>query len=271
MHRWIFRICPPGASVASIPLVFLSLAIVAIFQLPAHVFMQSGYLMAGVAANELVAIAGVPLALIRWLRFDASRLVAVGRPTLPLAVAVIVLTLGAAILMDCGMAASELLIPKTQRVAPIYDKLMAVSGGFDVVLKFIVLCILPAVCEEIYFRGFCQRSIAARWGGRRALLITAAMFALLHGHPYYLHLYFLLGLYLGAIAIATNSLWAAILCHFLNNSWTFIYHLVEVPSLKVGGAIFVLCLFVGALLATMGAFVLLRERKLARRRVELSI
>lgn len=223
-RRWLQTLFPVGSPVASVPLIFLTIALVILFQLPAHFLLQAGWLSAGIVANELIAVAGVPLFLIWILHFDARRLLPFPRPRAATAIAVVVLTLGAAILIDYGTAATEHVIPASDQIGAWYDKLMATAGSGDVLLKLVALCIVPAVCEEIYFRGFCQTSLAALWGRLPALLIAALLFAVLHGKLPYIHLYFLLGLLLGWVYAATGSLWMSILCHFLNNAWTFLTH-----------------------------------------------
>lgn len=224
MNRWLKIIFPPGEMVASVPLVFLSISLIALFQFPAQLLMKAGYVLSGIVFNEVVAIAGVPLALIAILRFDARRLLPFKSPALAVFLSVVVMTFGADIIIDYLTAASGHFFPLPDNVKDTYEKLMAVSGTGDIVWKLLILCALPSVCEEIFFRGFCQTSLSARWGDKIAIVVSALIFALLHGNPWYLHLYFILGLVIGWIFHETGSLWAAILCHFLNNAWTFLNH-----------------------------------------------
>lgn len=250
-RRFLHNIFPPNSPVASVSLVFFSVVIVAIFQLPARYFINLGHLEVGVAINEIIAVAGVPLLLITLLRFDIHRLLPMGRPSASIVAAAVILTIGSDVAIDYLMVTSEHFIAPENRVDLLYERLLAVHGVRDILIKATILCILPALCEEIYFRGFCQSSLEARFGKWPALLITSLLFALLHGNPYYMHLYFCLGILLGWIYTVTGSLRVAIVAHFLNNSWTFISHLsgMKLPlgdfpnsidiSIFIGGIVFV--------------------------------
>lgn len=224
LKQWVRNLFPVGAPAAPFPLIALSVAMIVVFQIPAHFILQAGWLTAGLLANEIIAVAGVPLLIILALRFDARRLLPFRRPAASAATLVILLTFAAAVLIDYGIAATERFIPPADRIGPWYDRLMATAGAGDVFLKLFALCIVPAVCEEVYFRGFCQTSLQLRWGRTPAILVAASLFALLHGKLPYAHLYFLLGLLLGWIYAETGTLWLSILAHFLNNAWTFSTH-----------------------------------------------
>ena len=217
-------IAPPGAAVASVPLLFVALVLIAVVQIPAHLAMTAGHLSAGVAMNELLAIAGVPLVLIWRLRLDGRLLLPHARPGVKLVAAVVIATAGAVVVIDYATVVSELVIPVPDRVEQGYRTLMASQGAAGVALKIIVLCLLPAVCEEIFFRGFCLVSLARRFGAPAGIAGSALLFAALHANVWYLHLYFLLGILLGVIFWRSGTLWAPILAHFINNAWTYLNH-----------------------------------------------
>jgi membrane protease YdiL (CAAX protease family) len=222
MSAFARAVFPRGADVASPALVFFTSSVIVVAQLPANLLLRSGRISAGVLVNELIAVAGIPLLLIWWQRFDPEKLLPFRRLSPTLTALLIIFMMGAAFAMDYATAASELVLPLPREIKDILESLMAVSSQREVVWKFFVLCVVPGVCEEIFFRGFLQASLAERWGTRRALIASATMFALLHGNPYYVHLYFLLGLIFGGAFAVTGSLWASILCHVVNNGWTFL-------------------------------------------------
>lgn len=93
---------------------------------------------------------------------------------------------------------------------------MDLPGG----IYWVVACLalLPALGEELLFRGIIQRSIHARTGHAGiSIAITALIFALFHFDPYGLIAIFAAGVLLGWIYQLTGSLWMSILAHFLNN------------------------------------------------------
>jgi membrane protease YdiL (CAAX protease family) len=227
LARNIFR----RGEVASAPLVFLSIPFVALLQYPAHLLNNAGYLSAGILANEIVAVLGVPLIIIVALHLNTRRLIPFGKISAGHVVAFLVFMIGAVVMIDYLTALSELVFPLPEEIREQLDKVMYTPDARTFILKIFVLCLIPAVCEEIYFRGFFQTSIRARWGVGWAIVITSIVFAAMHGNVYYFHLYFLLGLIFGWAYEVSGTLWASIACHILNNCWTFINHVrgFEIP------------------------------------------
>lgn len=85
-------------------------------------------------------------------------------------------------------------------------------------LNLVLVAILPAICEEFFFRGALMRFLMMVLRSRHlAIALTALIFSVLHGEFYGILPRFILGLFLGYIAYYTGSLWPAIGAHFLNN------------------------------------------------------
>jgi sodium transport system permease protein len=80
------------------------------------------------------------------------------------------------------------------------------------------LALVPAVCEELAFRGFVLsgfRRLGHRW---RAIVTSAVFFGLLHGVLQQSILACLLGIVLGYLAVQTGSILPGILFHSLYNT-----------------------------------------------------
>lgn len=95
-----------------------------------------------------------------------------------------------------------------------------VSGNGNVALftNLILVALLPAICEEFLFRGALMRFVQFCFHKKHlAVWITAAVFSMVHGEFYGFIPRFVLGLFLGYIALYTNSIWPAVAAHFLNN------------------------------------------------------
>jgi len=74
------------------------------------------------------------------------------------------------------------------------------------------------LAEEALFRGYGIARIRELGGERRALLFTAAAFAVAHMHWIKLPGTFALGLLAGWLVLRTGSLWPALLAHFTVNA-----------------------------------------------------
>ena len=84
-----------------------------------------------------------------------------------------------------------------------------------------VFALLPALCEELAFRGFILSGLEYRRQTRSAILISALMFGFLHVLLSLFQQLFnatLLGIVLGLLAVRSRSLLPGILFHFLNNA-----------------------------------------------------
>lgn len=78
-------------------------------------------------------------------------------------------------------------------------------------------CVLPALTEEIAFRGLMQRWLLNAVKPSSALLLTAALFTIMHFSILSAPYLFLVGLLLGWVAYKTGSLYPSMLLHFLHN------------------------------------------------------
>lgn len=85
-------------------------------------------------------------------------------------------------------------------------------------LNIIVIGIVPAVGEEMAFRGILQ-PLFTRWIKRKhlAVIITAILFSAMHLQFYGFFPRLFLGIVLGYMFLWSKSLWFPILAHFVNN------------------------------------------------------
>ncbi len=83
------------------------------------------------------------------------------------------------------------------------------------------LAAIPAICEELLFRGFVLSAWESR-GTRFAIGVTAALFALLHSNLYGIPAYLLVGAVAGFLAFALDSLYAAMVYHTVYNTFCLV-------------------------------------------------
>lgn len=86
------------------------------------------------------------------------------------------------------------------------------------VLALLALGVAPGFGEELLFRGLVQRALVDWLGALPGVLLAAFLFGLAHFDPVHSSLAFLLGLYLGGVALLAGSIRIAILCHVVNNT-----------------------------------------------------
>ena len=82
----------------------------------------------------------------------------------------------------------------------------------------LLFAFIPAICEELAFRGFVFGGLVRGNGKFRAVLVTAVMFGISHGVVQQSIAATFMGLLLGWVALRTGSVLPCILIHFTNNA-----------------------------------------------------
>lgn len=83
--------------------------------------------------------------------------------------------------------------------------------------QFWVVCIVPAVVEELVFRGYVQTTLVARMGIQRGIWATAIIFAFVHLGMLRIPFDLLVSYIMGYLVIRYRSVWPAVVFHFTNN------------------------------------------------------
>jgi membrane protease YdiL (CAAX protease family)/Tfp pilus assembly protein PilF len=107
--------------------------------------------------------------------------------------------------------------PSPRLMDQIYEELAKQSW----LLILMAGCLLPGLGEEMLFRGFLGRGLLARFGPALGILLTSALFGLLHLDPVRICGAAILGVGLHLVYLATRSFWAPVLLHALNNALAF--------------------------------------------------
>jgi uncharacterized protein len=104
-----------------------------------------------------------------------------------------------------------------EMVEKTYGNLLRADSVFEMAFVFFIVAIIPAVSEEVMFRGYVQKSFELKMTPFRAIMITAIFFGLYHFNPYGIVPLILLGVFFGYAAYKTNSIIVPMVLHFLNN------------------------------------------------------
>ena len=95
------------------------------------------------------------------------------------------------------------------------------GGGMELFLQFVSLCLVPAVTEELFFRGALQGLLRPS-GSAAAIFGTALLFGLLHLDLAQGLTAFICAVFLGWLAERSGSILPGMLLHFINNSLAFL-------------------------------------------------
>lgn len=179
------------------------------------------------AALLLGLFAGLPLVFVRRARYRAAK--AFSLLTFPPSALLGALLLGLSawtivyelLIMGSGLSGWSRLL-ENPNIRAMLERLTRESS---LPLQLVCLALVPAVAEELYFRGFLLTSLLARsrsgnW--RSPLLISSVLFAAAHLIPDLSVERFpgtlLLGLLLGLVRLRTGSVFPGMLLHAVNNA-----------------------------------------------------
>lgn len=159
---------------------------------------------------------------------------------------------------------------------PIPNPLPDINNFNELLSGIIVIAVSPAICEEVMARGVIMRGYE-RFGKKTALVVSALLFSLMHRNIQSLVSIFIIGLILGYVVYRTNSIFAGMIVHFINNSFAVIATFfvkkfqemmgvpmqelenVKVPAMNLPGLIIAVVVIIFFTAALVGWIVLLRH------------
>jgi membrane protease YdiL (CAAX protease family) len=104
-------------------------------------------------------------------------------------------------------------------------KFLKVSGPVPLLINIFVIALIPAIGEELLFRGIVQPLASKGFRSIHAgVILTAFLFGILHFQFLSFLPRFVLGILLGYIYLYTASLWMPILAHFVNNGLAVVFY-----------------------------------------------
>lgn len=114
--------------------------------------------------------------------------------------------------LERQMKASE------DQAAQLTEKFLVIHSPLQFIFAMIMIAVLPALGEELLFRGILQR-IFSEWSRNKhtGIWATAILFSAMHMQFYGFVPRMLLGVLLGYLFLWSGSLWLPIIAHFINN------------------------------------------------------
>lgn len=135
-----------------------------------------------------------------------------------------------ALFVSGGLSYINEIIPISSNLKAYFDKLendyndqvkaiIGLKSNTDFIIALFVMAFLPALCEEVLFRGglqnFLTRSTQKPW---LSIVIVSILFSVVHFSYYGFLSRMFLGIVLGAIFHYSGKIWLSILGHFINNA-----------------------------------------------------
>lgn len=121
------------------------------------------------------------------------------------------------------------------------EALLADQSGAAFVVNLLIIAVVPAIGEELMFRGGVQK-ILTRWSGNYhvGIWVGGALFSAMHFQFYGFLPRMALGVLFGYMLVWSGSIWLPMLAHFINNATAITLHFlianeVVAPSVDTFG------------------------------------
>lgn len=95
-------------------------------------------------------------------------------------------------------------------------KMADAQNGVQLLFSIAVICALPALGEEMLFRGYCLRAFE-RTSTAAAILMSSMLFSIMHGNAQQMFYAFVVGILLAVVTINSDCLFAGATVHFTLN------------------------------------------------------
>jgi len=112
----------------------------------------------------------------------------------------------------------QAMYPMGEETVRAMEPLMVRLRTAPLISVIVVIALVPAVCEELAFRGFILSGLRHMGSKRAAILISSVFFGLTHGLLQQSLAAAMVGMVIGYIAVQTGSLLPCIIFHFTHNS-----------------------------------------------------
>lgn len=99
---------------------------------------------------------------------------------------------------------------------------------YDLIINLIMIALVAAVCEELFFRGVMQKLLIKMTKNVHVgIWLTGAIFSAIHLQFYGFLPRMLMGVYLGYLLVWSGSLWVPVFAHFINNGSAVLFAYLE--------------------------------------------
>lgn len=136
------------------------------------------------------------------------------------------------VLPECLSSLEQFFRQMEEEAALLTERFMQADNVWVMMINMGLMAVLPALAEEMSFRGVLQQLL----GGRRhvAIWLTAVIFSAIHMQFYGFIPRMLMGALFGYVFVWTGSLWVPIVMHFVNNGMAvLVYYILSSKGVSI--------------------------------------
>ena len=146
------------------------------------------------------------------------------------------------------------------------ERMLQVDTFWGLLGNLLVIALIPAIGEELTFRGVLQQSLTRRCNPHVAIWLSAFIFSFIHFQFYGFLPRMFLGLILGYMFYYSGSLWTSILMHFINNGTAVVVAYLDYKGLanvdwEHFGSTSNVALLITSLVLTVGMIVIVAKNQ----------
>lgn len=112
-------------------------------------------------------------------------------------------------------------------------ELFSQGGMLSLLANLVVFALMPAICEELFFRGYMLGHARSTWNVHVSIWVVAAIFSFIHFQIPGFFARFLLGGFLGYFVVYGGSLFSSIAAHFTFNGIAILAQALSDPETPV--------------------------------------
>lgn len=172
----------------------------------------------------------VPVAYCTYLKIDAAETLRLHAPSVRSITAAIFIGVSAWVVANEFAMFQQHFIRQSKLMEEFNRKLIGELAGMPIPVVLVLIAVVPAVCEELFFRGFLLSGLGRSLGKWNAILLSALIFGIYHFIVDKLPITTLLGVLLGYICWQTRSILPGMIVHGLHNAISVLLPLVRWPD-----------------------------------------
>ena len=184
----------------------------------------------GIALTQGVIIA-IPLVFGWYIKTDFNKALSLKKPKWTHTIGAVVLWIGMFFFIQGFTSIILIFAPEMMELN---EELAEAISHPNLLINLFVVAMLPAVCEEVLFRGMIYKGLENEGKNpRRAIILSGILFGIMHLDFFRMLPTALLGIGLAYIVYNSGSIFLAMLVHFLNNGIVvMVQHFVKTPEVE---------------------------------------
>jgi len=198
--------------------------------------LQIRSLVSGLVITELAIFLLFPLLYAAYLKLDFIQTFRLRSPSALALVLTVLMAVGFQLAAGTILYLQNLVFPIPKELIDSMEKMMKSAQEYSFPVAFAVIALLPAICEEMTFRGMILSGLLTRSKPWVAIIVTAALFAAFHLSVHRFFPVFLIGLGATFVVWRSGSIFAGMLLHLINNGLlTFLAAYPKYDYLQITG------------------------------------